>query len=386
MRYPIALILLSLTFIFSSINTPKEALSTETNSSENTFTNITVTSPSGGQDYCFKRPQAITWLTTGGTVSTVSIHLMHPNGQTINTTIANNIANTGSHLWDGMATGLGNYRIKISGNDDATPAMVTGQTGVFTLKNCDKPDLQVGALQVIPNSPGEGQVVRFIGKVMNNGDAPVVNPVVTMKVKRPAGLATQTFTKEIERTLDKNQAYDFLKEFRVRKPGNYTITFIMDEANAVDELYENNNEKDITFPVHGLPDLIVCMSNGKRPPVGRSREIRMVVKNIGSGSTNPDTGIKLRSYVKAKGVKHYDIPPLAPGATHTIKRNHSWGLAGTKSLSARIIYTDTEVKTNNNEVQGSFFVRLPHHDYYSADPRIKCSTGQTMYDWDDMDM
>ena len=127
------------------------------------------------------------------------------------------------------------------------------------------------------------------------------------------------------------------------------------------------------------------MSNGKRPPVGRSREIRMVVKNIGNYPTNAQAGIKLRSYVKAKGVETYDIPALAPNATHTIKRNHSWGLAGTKKMTAKIIYTKDEIKSNNNEVECSFFVRLPHHDTYSASYAIKGSTGETFTNWDEIE-
>ena len=363
-------------------------LSTETNSSENTFTNITVTSPSGGQDYCFNKPQAITWLTTGGTVSTVSIHLMTSNGQTINTTIASNIPNTGSYLWNGMATGFGNYRIKISGTDDATPTLVTGQTGVFTLKDCEKPDMHVGIMgaQAIGDGViGEGQRIKFVAKIVNSGATAVQNPTVKMILDRPGTGPTTQFTTELDATIGQNQRADFEKGFRVHDPGTYTVTIIIDPTNAIDEMDETNNRRTRSFEVYPLPDLIVYIDNGKRPPVGREREIRMVVKNIGRSATSPYANFRLRSYVKQKGVKYYDIPVLGPGETHTIKRRHKWGTAGTKKLSARISYSQAEIKDSNNEVQASFFVRLPHHDTYSAAPKIKCSTGETFRSWDEVE-
>ncbi len=387
MKNSIKLILLAIVILFTSFKLIEEKPSTATINLQplnKTLAAITITNPVGGQDYCLNKQQYIEWETTGGTIPSVSIYLMDPNGLTIDRTLVSDVSNNGRYLWNGDASSLGNYLIKISGFLDLTDDLITGQTGAFTLKDCQKPDLRVGTIEILPQSPGEGQRVTFKGNVMNYGENPVENPVVTLKVTRPAGLATQTFTKEMEITLTKNQGITFVKEFRVRKPGNYTVTFILDPANSVDEINENNNEKDRTFVVRPLPDLIVCIDNGKRPPVGRKREIRMVVKNIGNESTNtPLKGIQLRSYVEGKGVKMYDILPLGPGSSFTIKRNHSWGKAGTKTISARIIYPNAEINSDNNEAKGSYFVRLPHHDKYSTAPKVKCSTGKTFYNWED---
>ena len=353
----------------------------------NTFgPTISITKPEGGVEYCMFQQQYIEWETLGVAVPTISIYLMHSNGQTINRTIASNIPNNGRFLWDSAASNPGNYLVRISGMSNVSiPSLITGETEVFTLKDCQKPDLRVGHIEVTPQSPGEGQMVTYKGNVMNYGENPVVNPVVTLKVERPEGLPTRTYREEMDVTLTKNQGVTYEKKFRVPKPGSYKTTFTLDPADLIDEMEEENNDKEWTFGVHALPDIILCISNGKRPPVGRSREIRMVVKNIGNANTDAVAGIKLRSYVKGKGVKIYDIPPLAPGATYTVKRNHKWGLAGTKSLSAKIIYTKNEIKTNNNEVQGSFFVRLPHHDTYSAAPKVKCSTGKNFYSWEEFE-
>ncbi len=384
MKYTIKIILLAIMILFSSFRLNKEKPATATISSENTLTTITITNPVGGQDYCWNEQQSIEWETSGGTINTVSIYLMNPNGQTIISTIASNISNNGSYLWNGAASSSGNYLIKISGSDSLTPNLISGQTGVFTMKDCRKPDLQVGSIKLIPQNPGERQTVKFEGKVTNYGENPVEKPVVTLKVKRSTGLTIRTFTKEFDITLVKNQGITYVKEFRAPRPGNYSVTFIADATNAVDEMNENNNEKDKTFVVRPLPDLIVCIDNGKRPPVGGKREIRMVITNIGNERTsiNPASGIQLRSYVEKKGVKMYDIPPLAKGESYTIKRDHRWGLAGTKTVSAKIIYPGDERNSRNNEVSGSYFVRLPHHDRYGIAPRVKCSTGETFGSWE----
>ncbi|MBT8274775.1 MAG: hypothetical protein KJO39_01390 [Bacteroidia bacterium] len=379
MKYSMTIIFVSFAVIFSSFKILKETPYTDANSSEPTLTTITVTSPTGGQDYCFKQQQTITWLTSGGTVSTVSIYLMQPDGQTINRTIASNISNNGSYLWNGFATGLGNYLIKISGTDDTTPTLVTGQTGTFTLKDCIKPDLNPQLSSITPLTRWRK---RFEITISNIGTKVVQNPTIKIEIDRPGNLPTSNFTTTLNETIDINERVPFSKGIKMREPGNYTITTILDPNDLIDEVDETNNSHTISLDVPPVPELIVYISNGKRPPVGREREIRIVVKNVGTGETHPNASFQIRSYVKQKGVKHYDIPQLDMGETFTIKRKHKWGLSGTKSLNAKILYVGLEMDANNNFVESSFFVRLPHHDRYSLAPKVKCSTGETFRNWD----
>lgn len=349
---------------------------------------ITITSPSGGQDYCLGEQQNIQWQTTGGTATTVSIYLMESNGQTVHSTIAEDIPNSGQYPWNPEASQEGNYRIKISGKNVASDDIITGQTGVFTLKDCLKPDLQTGTMNVSPIDSGvigEGQRVNYKSEIRNTGEAPLQNPTVKMILDRPGNEPTSQITRTLNVTLGAGQKANFEKAFRIHKPGTYTITLVLDPDNSVDEANENNNSTTWSFNASPLPDLIVYIDNAKRPPVGREREIRMVVKNIGSVETTTYGNWKLRSYVKQKGVKHYDIPPLAPGETHIIKRKHRWGTAGTKKINARISSSRTEINENNNFVEGSYFVILPHHNKYTAAPKVKCSTGETFQSWNEID-
>jgi hypothetical protein len=347
---------------------------------------ITITNPIAGQEYCLFKPQTIIWTKSGAMANTVSIFLMHPNGQSVKRTLAMNAPNNGSFSWDGGASNPGNYIIKINVSPNAqNPTPVSGQTGVFTLKNCDLPDLQVGVIKVTPQNPGAGQTVRFEGNVMNYGNAPLQNPVVVMRLKRPGGLADKIYRQEMNVTLQKNQGVTFVENFKVPRAGNYQCEFSLDPADMIAELDNNNNRKNWTFGVHGTPDLIVCIDNDKRPPVGGKRNIRAVVKNIGSGNVSGNATTKLRFYVKQKGTKTYNVPPLAAGASHTINRRHAWGRSGTKKISARIIYNRNESNGGNNQVQGSYFVRLPHHDKYAVTQPIKCSTGETFRNWQEFE-
>ena len=386
MKYTINVFLLAIVILFSSFKTIEERSPAATMNSEAT---ITITNPVGGNNYCMDEQRFIEWGTIGGTVPKVSIYLMHPNGQTTNRTIASDITNDGRYLWDSAASGEGNYLIKISGiSTSLTSTLITGQTGVFTMKDCRKPDLKVGVMGAMPIGSGvigEGQRIIYKGEVVNSGETTVQNPTVKMILDRPGNEPTTQFTTELNATIGKNEKANFEKGFRVHKPGTYTVTLVLDPANSVDEMDETNNRRTRSFDVQPLPDLIVYISNSKRPPVGREREIRMVVKNIGNSSTSPYANASLRSYVKQKGVKLYDIPQLDPGETFTVKRNHKWGTAGTKRITAKISYSKHEIKSNNNEVQGSFFVRLPHHDTYGAPPSIKCSTGEKFSNWEEIE-
>jgi len=346
---------------------------------------ITITNPAGGQDYCLNEQQYIQWQTSGGVATTVSIFLTESNGYTIHRTIVTDAPNSGQYLWNREASTDGDYRIKIIGKSDASDDVITGLTGVFTLKDCLKPDLESGTMKVSPRDSGvigENQRVVYTAEIKNTGEVPIQNPTVKMILDRPGNEPTTEITKTMDVTIGKNQKATFNKGFRIDKPGTYEVTLVLDPNDAIDEIDENNNSTTWSFNASPLPDLIVYIDNAKRPPVGREREIRIVVKNIGSAETNAYGNWKLRSYVKQKGVKIYDIPPLAPGETYTIKRNHKWGTSGTKKINAGISSTRTEINADNNFVESSFFVRLPHHDQYTAAPKVKCSTGETFYSWE----
>ncbi len=347
---------------------------------------ITVTKPVGGQQYCMFKQQWVYWQASGPMSDKVNIYLMHPNGQAVKRTIVMNAPNNGRYQWDGGVPDPGSYFIKVAVSATVQhPAMVSGQSGIFTFKDCQKPDLQVGVINIMPQNPGVGQTVTFKGNVMNYGVSPAPNPVVTLTVHRPAGLQRKIYRQKMDVTLQKNQGITFVKKFKVPEQGSYTCIFSIDPADMIAETNENNNKKSWTFGVQALPDLIVCISNGKRPPVGGKRDILAVVKNIGKANCSGSAAMKLRFHVEGKGTKTYDIPPLSPGGTHTIKRRHSWGTAGTKTISAKIMYSKNEVSKQNNEVKGAFFVRLPHHNKYSADPAVKCSTNENFNSWENVE-
>ncbi len=247
-------------------------------------------------------------------------------------------------------------------------------------------DLQFGVISVTPQNPREGQQVSLTINVMNYGEGPAYQPELIITVTGPSGVPAIPVPKKAYVTLTKNQGITFTHTFLVPKHGNYSCALVIDQSDKIAETNENNNQTTFSFPVMNSVDMIVCIDNGKRPPVFGSREIKAVVKNIGSMASNHAAELKLRFYVEGKGVNFYDLPSISPGQNHTITRNHSWSTSGTKTITAKVIYTwQDETNTQNNEVSGSYFVRLPHHDTYSADPRVKCSTNVNFYSWADCD-
>jgi subtilase family serine protease len=239
------------------------------------------------------------------------------------------------------------------------------------------PDLQIGVIKITPTHPGENQTVTFEGNVMNYGAGSATNPVAMLTVDSPAGVHIHPAREQFV-TLGKNQGVTMVHKFKVPLPGSYTCTFTLDPGRTIAETDETNNVKKLTFNVDALPDLVVCISNGKRPPVGGEREIDAVVKNIGHEGCADY--IKLRLYVEEKGAQVYDLLPIAKGDSRKVTRKCSWSTSGTKKITAKIIYPKI-----NNEVQGSYFVRLPHHDQYSTAPQVKCSNNRSFNSWEECD-
>jgi CARDB len=249
------------------------------------------------------------------------------------------------------------------------------------LKSRKLPDLQVGVLKITPQHPGEGQTVTFEGNIMNYGLGSAHNPVVILTVAGPSGVSFPLYRKQFNVTLGKNQGVTLVQKFKVPKYGNYTCTFTLDPARMIAETDDNNNMKELTFGVDALPDLVVCISNGKRPPVGGEREIRAVVKNIGNG--NCSNYMKLQFHVEGKGTQTYELLPINAGDSRERTRKCKWSTAGTKTITAKVIYPNRETDKSNNAVQGSYFVRLPHHDKYSAAPQVKCSNNRNFNSWEE---
>ncbi len=245
------------------------------------------------------------------------------------------------------------------------------------------PDLQVEHIFLSSTNanPKEGQEVTIISAIKNHGLGAAVNPEVTLAttVQGPTGVMVPAFPFTYNETLTEGQQRPFIKKFIVPKWGSYTSTLTVDPANKIGEVHEINNDKSVSFSVDPAPDLTVCIDNGKRPPVFAKREIKAVVKNIGQGSTGT-ADLKLYFYVEGHGAQYYDIPMLSGNAAHTITRNHKWPTSGTKTITARVIYDGYEFNGLNNEANGSYFVRLPHHDKYGI-YTINCSTGATFNSW-----
>ncbi|MCK4931223.1 MAG: hypothetical protein KAT01_03580 [Candidatus Aminicenantes bacterium] len=74
----------------------------------------------------------------------------------------------------------------------------------------------------------------------------------------------------------------------------------------------------------------------------------------------------------------FSIPALDTNQQHQIKRDERYYTKGTKDIEVIIDHENNikEVNENNNKVESSIYVRLPHEDAYVVKPyNQKCSDG-----------
>jgi hypothetical protein len=130
------------------------------------------------------------------------------------------------------------------------------------------------------------------------------------------------------------------------------------------ELFQQPPGPEISTPP--LP-LLVCVSNGKNPPVYGDRDIHAWVTNRGQNSIS---GLKLYFYVEGKSIKTYDVPPLAPNQIWKKTRNERWSSPGTKTITAMCSFPDG---TGKVLVDGKYKVSALGAPTSSSGQNVKCS-------------
>ncbi|MEN8153486.1 MAG: CARDB domain-containing protein [Acidobacteriota bacterium] len=354
---------------------------------------INVTSPNGGEEWEKGTSHDITWTATGLT-NDVKITLWK-NGVLLGLIAKDIDPSSGSYPWTvgtyigGTAPADVDYKIKIreqGGESFTTEDMSDGNFTVstwsfsgFEQPEPDKiPDLVIDSITRSPKHPVMGETFTFKFSVFNMGNGTADASVAKISIKGP----NTAFFKKLPVRILNGHSLPFnpmpdstwlSEEFKFSKWGIYKFTVRLDVDKNVTESDENNNEKFILVDVSPVPDLIVCISNNKRPGVGKKTSIHATVKNVGEFQSAP---CKLRFYVEKKGTNEYDIPVLHPGKTHKITREERWGLAGTRTISAIIDYYKKirEFREDNNRAQSSYFVRLPHHKKTTHPPYSICSS------------
>jgi hypothetical protein len=114
--------------------------------------------------------------------------------------------------------------------------------------------------------------------------------------------------------------------------------------------------------------LLLCVSNGKNPPVYGDRDIHAWVTNRGQSAIS---GLKLSSWVTGKETRTYDVPPLAPNQTWKKTRNESWSSPGNKMITLRCAFVPDG--QGQIVVDGKYKVSALGAPTSSAGQNVKCS-------------
>jgi subtilase family serine protease len=161
------------------------------------------------------------------------------------------------------------------------------------------------------------------------------------------------YTNNIPR-LDPDQKITLSKTHTFNFGGRHKVEgVIITEGLSAGEEISNNNQYERIFSVKSLrPDLVVCFKkNNKSPPHAKST-YPVRVRNIGKATAAPSD---LRFRIQKKGVKHYKIPALEPGQSHSIQRSVYWASRRVSNFSLHIDSKNqvAEMNEGNNTIEGT---------------------------------
>ena len=151
------------------------------------------------------------------------------------------------------------------------------------------------------------------------------------------------------------QSTIYSEPFTLTRGGRHKIWIVIDMENRLSESQENKSNnyysqiRNITLL---RPDLVVCFKQHNNSPPHAKSVYPVRVKNIGS-AVSPKSDLRFR--IQKKGVKHYTIPPLAPGQEHGIQRSVYWASRRTSNFSLRADSREEvrEANENNNLIEGT---------------------------------
>jgi len=332
---------------------------------------LTVTSPPAGARLCIGNTYPIRWTRSGDMGDEVRVTLFYKNGQSVKQQIAFRVPNNGNLAWP---VGIGQpdqYLLEVAVWPSADhPAQVRGRTGLFQIVDCRKPDLRATSTVSGLDAQYEANLGKQLiarGHVTNSGDAPAVPSVVRLTVNGPQTLTKTWHVPE----LAPNAHYDFRYVYRLRKPGRYYNKVEADwGSNFVGESNENNNTSVTQRYTIRAPDLVACINTDYNIRINVREHIPVEVRNVG---TAPSPAARVCTWISHRGTKCYNVPPLAPGHSHTVRRSERWTSRGTRSYWAEVDrdHKVTELNEHNNRIDG----KLHKHSQYHVNPtsQYRCS-------------
>ncbi|WP_338693466.1 CARDB domain-containing protein [Streptomyces sp. Q6] len=235
------------------------------------------------------------------------------------------------------------------------------------------PDLTVSALSWEPAQPSESDAVKVKATVRNNGTAP--SAATTLDVSLGGTVAGSAAVG----ALDAGASATVTVDIGRRAQGSYTLSALVDPADTIRELAEDNNSKaadtKLTVSQSPGPDLEVTgiTSNPASPAVGAN--VTFAVKVHNRGTSTAAAGTVTRLTVGATTLNG-TAPAVAAGETATVDLSGGWtATSGGATLTATADATNvvSETNENNNVFARSIVVgrgaAVPYTEYEAEDGR-----------------
>ena len=226
-----------------------------------------------------------------------------------------------------------------------------------------KADLAITQIAILPGTPlqngGEAMIrvtVENIGNVAPSKNSSLNAGIwsVSQNGTRVNGtnipMLFSSYSLNIPK-LDPGKKIRFIKKHRFQYAGRHRVEAWINTDGFVagEEVNTNNFSQKYFNVIPKLPDLVVCSKTYiKSPPHAKSR-YRVTVRNIGNATS---ASCNLRFRIQKKGIKHFKIPELAPGKTHTVSRSVYWASRRNSNFSLHIDSKDQvrEMNANDNNI------------------------------------
>ena len=260
--------------------------------------------------------------------------------------------------------------------------------------NVNKPDLIVTDIIWDPDSVVVGNDVQFSVKVKNQGTSRTLFGF-PLQFIAGYGSASPWIQSVDVPALDPNQESGPIPvtlKWHAASAGSYVIKAHADwngHYGIIPETDENNNIRQETLTVSGLPDLKVEDISWNRTNITVGDEIELTVKvtNIGAGKSEPETDLKFgiaRSWMPnppLMDMLYADaIPVLDPGASVTITIEDKWtaGESGQMAVQAVANWPNTPAQA---KVKESDYTNNSRVEYFEVDELPKADLVVTDISW-----
>ena len=231
-------------------------------------------------------------------------------------------------------------------------------TVTFTVDKAVR-DLIIRNFSINPISPTTADQITFTAVVMNQGNAASGATKASIKV---GGESQASAPRYDIPSLDPGAKYTVTRTLGGFRPIAFMANATADPEDNVAESNETNNLASITFSVtETFPDLIISSFsiNPASPTTADQITFTAVVKNQGNAASSASTVSIRVGGEYPPSAPRYNVPALAPGATHTVTRTLNLNVTQNYIAEATADPEESIIESNesNNQATVTFTVK-----------------------------